>query len=204
MRAGGQTGVEQGLCEQVAQLFKANYKRAPWPDESQCYPVAVVITVIRNSKSYKKNFERENKLRRGRRAAVQAMERLIQAQKKILSLQPGGLQLHGWLEDARNIELLEVALKQTKPALLRPFDPLDGKRIGGWWHRAARMIAREVEEILQMRGREIDPMRKTKRKNVSFQKHGAAVGVVVGALKLAIGKEFDRVTVADVLTKITN
>jgi hypothetical protein len=203
MRAGGQSGVEQGLSKRVAELFKASYKRAPWPDESQCYPLAVVITVIRNGKSYRTNFERESELRRGRRAVVQATKRLIKDQRKILSVQLASLQLPGWMEDAKNLELLEAALEQATPALLRPFDPQAGRRSGAWWHKAARMIAWEVEAILrEVERKELERKqisRKNHRKKISFQKHGAAVNVVVGALKLAIGKELEPATVADVL-----
>jgi hypothetical protein len=194
MRAGGQSGVEQGLSKQVAELFKANYKRPPWPDEIYCYPIAVVITNIRDDRSYRREFEQENRLRSPRRAVIQAVQRLIEIQKKNSELQlVGGLRLQGVVEDIKNLVSLAAALEQATPALLRPFDPFAGEREGAWWHKAARMIAYHAEEAVKRAG----------RKTVSFQKHGAFVKVIAAALNLAIGEDFEPETVAGVLKKMT-
>jgi hypothetical protein len=150
-----------------------------------------MINVVRNSKRYKEDFIKENDSLRKRRSVVGATKRLLNHQKKVLETQLQSIQLPGWMEDAANLQALETALERATPALLRPFDPLAGERDKAWWHKAARMIALEVRMALI----------RAERKTISFQKHGAAVEVVAAALRLAIGKEFDPTTVAEVLAK---
>jgi hypothetical protein len=179
------------LTKQVAELFKASFQRGPWPNETQCYSVAIWIDIVQKSKQYKKNFVQENARLRRRRAVIQEMKRLINQQKHV---QLAGLQLSSWLEDDENLKALEVALEQATPALLRPFDPLAGERDKAWWHKAARMIAQKAQAALEQAG----------HKKVSFQKHGPFVEVVAAALKLAIGEDFEPATVASVLAKTTH
>src|SRR5712672_2577577 len=131
------TAPDLELVKQVAALFKSNYRRGPWPSESDCYRLAVVITIIRERKSYKKSFVQENKRRSDRRTVIQAMKRLIKSKKKTLMAQLEGLKLPAMVEDAKNLEWLEVALELAEPALLQPFDPLAGTRNAAWWHKAA-------------------------------------------------------------------
>jgi hypothetical protein len=185
--------IEATLTKQVAELFKANYKNGPWPDETLCYPIAVMINVVRNSKQYKEVFIKENRLRRDRRAIVEATKRLINDQQIVLKAQLDGIKLPGWLEDAASLQALEVALERATPALLRPFEPLAGERDKSWWYKAAFMIAERAREALERAGHE----------SVSSQKHGDFVIVIAAALKLATGEDFKPETVSDVLAKIT-
>jgi hypothetical protein len=180
------------LTKQVAEFFKSNYRNGPWPSVSDCYGLAVAISIIKNAKSYKKTFEQENERRSDRRATIQSMKRLIRAKKIFLMGQLEGLQLPGMMEDVNNLNRLELALEQAESALLQPFDPLAGTRNAAWWHKAARMIAQQVHSALTQTG----------RKRISFQKHGAGVGVVVDALKLATGEDFEPATVASVLKNL--
>lgn len=178
------------LCEQVAKLFRASYQRGPWPKADQCYDLAIMICTIRNSKSYRKDFERHNRTLRRRRAIIEATKQLIKEQQKSVNDQLAVLRLPGPLQHARALAALEAALEQATPALLQPFDPLAGQRDKAWWHKAARMIAERTQNVLIQ----------AKNKKLSRHKHGAFVKVVAGALKLAIGKDFDLATIANVLT----
>jgi hypothetical protein len=186
--------IEAELTKRVVELFKANFERGPWPGEVECYPVAVAIYVVRNSKQYREKFIEENRARRHRRAVVEAAKRLIDDQMKVLAAQLDMIKLPGWLEDAANLQALEAALERATPALLRPFEPLAGERDRTWWYKAAVMIADRSREALRLAGHE----------TVSSQKHGDFVQVVAAALKLATGKNFKPETVGDVLAKFTD
>jgi hypothetical protein len=174
------------LTMEIAELFKAIYKRGPWPNEIQCYPLAVIIGVIRNNesdkKSYKKDFERDNRPLRKRRAFVKKMKQYVTAQQTL------GPSIS--LQEAEALGALETALEKATSALLAPFDPLAGERNKAWWHKAARTIAEQAETALIQAG----------HKNLSKQKHGAFVKVVADLLKLATGEDFEPVTIAHVLT----
>jgi hypothetical protein len=183
------TEAEMTLTKQVAELFKANYRSGPLPNEAQCYQVAVVINNVRISK-YKETFKKENTALRKRRAVVAATSRLIDHQKKILQAQLESLRLRGWLQDFANLEALEAVLERATPALLRPFDPLAGERDSAWWHKAAFMIAEQARMALGEAGND----------NISSQKDGDFVVVVVAALELA-GVHYAQSTVAKVLAK---
>lgn len=183
------TEAEVELTKQVAELFKGIYQSGPLPDETQCYPVAVMINIVRNSK-YKKTFSKENAALRKRRAVITATRRLIHQHKKVLEAQLKSLKLPGWLEDYAHLELLERALERATPALLQPFDPLAGERNAAWWHKAAFMIAQRARTALEQAG----------NKNVSYQKNGDFVAVVVAALEIA-GIHYAQSTVAKVLAK---
>jgi hypothetical protein len=187
------TEAELELTKQVADLFKSNYQHGPWPNEAQCYPVAVMINIVRRSKQYEEDFKKGNVQLRERRAVVEATRRLIDDQKQFFNFhletyKP--LRLSGWLEDLANLEALEVALERATPALLEPFDPLAGERDKAWWHKAAFMIAQRARTALEESG----------HPKVSHQKHGEFVVVVAAALKLA-GINYAPTTVATVLAK---
>jgi hypothetical protein len=190
------TEAELKLTKQVAELFKKNYRRGPWPNDAQCYPVAAIINVVRNSKGYRETFIEGNVTLRGRRAVVEATRRLLDNQKKILNTQLDSfkpLRLSGWVEDLSNLRALDVALERATPALLRPFNPLAGERNKAWWHEAAYMIAERARTAVE----------EARRKPASIQKHGAFVKVVTDALKLATGEDFEPATVASALAKTT-
>jgi hypothetical protein len=178
------------LTDQVGALFRASYPSGPWPRAYQCYSLAVIISTVRATKlSYRNQFKEDNRSLRERRAVVEDMRRLIERQKNILKTQLAMVQLPGPLQDARNLEVLEAALKQAAPALLAPIDPHAGMRDKAWWHKAARVIAESAEAALLQAG----------HKKVSKQKHGNFVKVVSAALKLATGTDFEPETVAAVL-----
>jgi hypothetical protein len=188
------TEAELELTKQVAKLFKANYTRGPWPNEMQCYPVAVAINVIRNNEQYREEFAEENVSLRERKTVVEAIGRLINNQKRILNTQLEQfkpLRLSNWVEDLASLDALEITLKAAVPALLQPFDPLAGERDMAWWHKAARLIAEKAQVALKEAG----------HKKVSSQKHGPFVRVVADALRLATGQDFEPGTVASVLAK---
>ena len=187
------TEEELQLTKQVAVLFRSIYKDGPWPTEAQCYPVAVMINIVRQNKQYEENFKKGNVQLRQRRAIVNATSRLIDQQKQIFKSNLdlfAPLRLHGWVEELANLEALEAALERATPALLAPHDPLAGERDKAWWHKAAVMIAQRSRTALEETGHE----------KVSYQKHGEFVVVVTAALKLA-GIRYAPTTVAAVLAK---
>jgi hypothetical protein len=190
------TEAEVELTKQVTDLFKSNYEHGPWPTEAECYPVAVMINIVRQSKKYEENLKKENVRLRQRRAVVEATRRLIDDQKQFFKSHLdtfAPLRLHGWVEQLANLEAAEAALERATPALLAPFDPMAGERDKAWWHKAAFMIAQRARTALEESG----------HPRVSYQKHGEFVVVVAAALKLA-GIKCAPTTVATVLAKQTN
>jgi hypothetical protein len=188
------TEQELELTRQVGDLFKSNYKDGPWPTEAQCYPVAVMINIVRHNKQYEENFKKGNVKLRQRRAVVSATRRLIDEQKRLFKSHLdlfAPLRLHGWVEELANLEALEAALERATSALLAPYDPLAGERDKAWWHKAAVMIAQRARTALEEAGHD----------RVSYQKHGEFVVVVTAALKLA-GIKYAPTTVAAVLAKV--
>jgi hypothetical protein len=183
------TEAESKLTKQVAELFKENYRNGPLPSEAQCYQVAVEIIIVRN-RNYKKTFPEDSAALRKRRTKVAATRRLIDHRKKVLAAQLESLRLPGWLEDYAHLDALEAALELATPALLQPFDPLAGERDAAWWHKAAFMISQRVRTALEQAG----------NTNISYQKDGDFLVVVVAALELA-GIHYAHSTVAKVLAK---
>jgi hypothetical protein len=183
------TQAEANLTKQVAELFKATYRGGALPNEVQCYQIAVMINIVRNS-NYKEQFKNENEALRKRRAIVAKTSRLIDDHRTALKVQLEILRLPGWLEDLAHLEALEAALEVATPALLRPFDPLAGERDSAWWHKAALMIAQRARTALEQAG----------NNKISHQKDGDFVVFVVAALELA-GIHYAQSTVAKVLAK---
>ncbi len=183
------TEAEVKLTNQVAEVFKAIWRNGPLPTNAEGYQVAVMINIVRNSK-YKSTFKKGNAALRKRRAIVAATRRLIDRRRKTLEAQLEGLGLPGWIEDLEHLKALEVAVERATPALLQPFDHLAGERDSAWWHKAAVMIAQRVRTALEQAGNQ----------NISYQKDGDFVLVVVAALELA-GIHFAQSTVAKVLAK---
>jgi hypothetical protein len=172
------------LSNRVAKLCEETYSREPLLRADQCYPVAIIISVIRDRKSYREDFERENRALRRRRADVEKFKRLIKMQKQKFPILALPLPL-------RELEELEALLERTTPALLSPFDPLAGKRDKAWWHKAAHLIADRAESALVLAG----------HKKISKQKHGPFVKLVAGLLELATDSVFQPETVAHAIRK---
>lgn len=172
------------IIKDVAEQFEIH--REPWPDENQCYSLAICVQVIRDRKKYKEDFERDNRPLRKRRAFVKSMKQFVKKQQSL------GTAIS--LQDAEDLAVLEKALENATSALLAPFDPRAGVRDKAWWHKAAGMIAEHTEATLVQAG----------HKRISKQKHGAFVNVVAGLLKLATGEDFEPATIAHVLTQKLN
>src|ERR1700722_10379952 len=101
------TEAELELMKQVVDLFKLYYERGPWPTEAQCYPVAVMIEIVRRNKQYEENFKKGNVRLRQRRAVVEKTRRLINDQKQLFKSHLdtfAPLRLHGWVEALANLE----------------------------------------------------------------------------------------------------
>lgn len=191
----------------VARLFAEIYPPAQRPNEIDCVSLVTVIGVIRSRSNPARDFQNADPGFSKRVATVGAMERLIAEQKKkvLLSIEDVIEYVSGAapreaieavLEDmnraaAQEFAAFEAALARAKPSLLSPFDRLQGVRSGGWWHKAARMIAAEAREALHRAG----------HKNIAMHKQGKFVALVALALEEALGVRIEPEAVGKVLAK---
>jgi hypothetical protein len=162
----------------VAELFKEHWLPRPCPTEAQCHDLAGWISTIRNADpSYKKNFQQRNSQLRKDRSVIEAMRWLIKKRRAAFDER---LRLNNLADccvpERDSLETVEAAIDKAMPTLL-PTDPLAGRRNNGWWHKAAWMIADEVESALLQAG--------NKEAGLSFAKGGPLVRIVARCLELA-------------------
>jgi hypothetical protein len=217
------------LTEQIAEIF-TNRCEPPLPGVHQCYRPAIMISIIRNTKLYRENFERQSTHFQKYRTIIEAIKPLVKKRRGELAnfvqqlkalrakidradhIPAEGLvrevdEPATDIQDAlsrwlqQDLESLE-AFEGLERALLR-FAPPIGQRKGSWWHAAACKLA----ETVQLTMEEIHARAKKKPK-ISFQKHGRLILVVKDLLKLATGDNFKPAAIAAALekamTRITN
>jgi hypothetical protein len=175
----------------VAELFKEHWLSRPSPTEAQCHDLAGWISTIRNADpSYKKNFQQRNIQLRKDRSVIEAMKRLIKKRQAALDelLRLNNL-ADCCVSERDSLEAVEAAIDKAMPTLL-PSDPLAGQRDNASWHKAASVIADEVESALLQAG--------NGGEEFSFAKGGPLVRIVAGCLKLA-GINKEETTIAAVL-----
>lgn len=178
---------------EVAALFVENYSRGPWPSESDCYRLANMIDIVRNRKA--PPVLNADKIFRRRREHYAAMHRSVKElieelgqHPDVYSMRLGGLQ-----------ELKKV-LEGQREAFLGFIDPERGERRGAEWHKAAHLIARNVEAALRAAGY----TQSRRSKKISRDRSSPFVLVVRDALKLAGLKERTPDAIAAVLAKFPN
>jgi hypothetical protein len=187
------------VAREIAKAFKENGIRRRLPPGVvdcgpigvvDCGPIATSIITVRNY--LKKPPSPSDKGLAKRRATVKAVQKLVADQKKRLSADP--LPLSGTYTELQWLTVLEHAIANAAHALLWPYDPKEGLRSTGWWHKGAGYIAEQIRESMQHLG----------HRRVSFQKHGKLILVMSVALRLATGKNFASDTISSALRKVTN
>jgi hypothetical protein len=167
----------------VAAMFKARFKRGPWPSERECYRLAIDITVVRRAPA--QPVKHADKTFADRLRIFNEMKKLARKQIKSAKERSCGLRLPGLI----SLEVVVDALDHARDGLLFPYDPLAGARAGSEWHKPARYLARKVEEAMKAAGHEV----------VSHEKNGRFISAVCGSLELAGQGQHEPAAVAAVL-----
>jgi hypothetical protein len=167
----------------VVAMFRKRLKRGPWPNDVDCYRLAIDITAVRHAKPQASKYA--DKTFADRLATFNAMKKLAHKQLEKARERSGGLRLPGLVR----LEIFEEALLHAREGLLFPYDPLAGERVGSEWHKPVRYIAASVEKAMRAAGHEV----------ISRYKGSRFINAVCGALELAALGEREPAAVAAIL-----
>lgn len=172
------------MARQIVQIFEANYKRGPWPNEIQCHDLAVSVLIAR----WKKFAQFDESSLPDRRSTVNAMKKLITKQREKFPAKS---------KTGSRLSKLELMLNEIEPALLWPFDPIFSMEVNrrrshqlGEWQRSALYIALSCREVLERTGRK-----------ASLVKNSPFWATVADLLAMATDQDIAAGTIAAALPK---
>jgi len=166
--------IEQETIARVSKieaLFKEIYRRGPWPNKSQCYPIAVALQNAQKAPRPSAKNDDPNYVQS--RATVKAMLRMIEKRAAAYEQSVKILRLPYYIKAIKDLNALSKALKESEDVLC-PSNSRAGERRSARWHQPARYLAERVDEALRNAG----------HKDVKYDRDGRFIAMMRAVLAL--------------------